>query len=112
MYSKIVPPFLLAEELIHMGQECGFDDKEEGELLEGLARWSLMDKLPLHWLFSGSELKWTACICIRHFIYHMLLCLSMSPSLEVCSPVEGLVFIGFCLVLHTNCRQLIKFYYE
>jgi hypothetical protein len=32
--SRAPPPFLLIEELIRMSQECGFDDKEEGELLE------------------------------------------------------------------------------
>jgi hypothetical protein len=39
--SRSLPPFLLAEELAHMGQECGFDDKEEGELLEAAARMEL-----------------------------------------------------------------------
>jgi hypothetical protein len=38
---KTVPPFLLAEELIRMGQECGFDDKEEGELLEAAGQMKL-----------------------------------------------------------------------
>jgi hypothetical protein len=33
-YSTSVPPHLLAYQLIQMGRECGFDEKEEGELLE------------------------------------------------------------------------------
>jgi hypothetical protein len=32
--SSSVPPPLIAEQLIRMGQECGFDEKEEGELIE------------------------------------------------------------------------------
>jgi hypothetical protein len=39
--SRAPSPFLLAEELARMGQECGFDDKEEGELLEAAARMEL-----------------------------------------------------------------------
>jgi hypothetical protein len=38
---KTVPPFLLVEELIRMGQECGFYDKEEGELLEATGQMKL-----------------------------------------------------------------------
>jgi hypothetical protein len=39
--SKITPPFLLAEEVVHMRKECGFDANEEGELLEAAARMEL-----------------------------------------------------------------------
>jgi hypothetical protein len=71
-----------------------------------------MDKLPLHWLFTGSELKWIACICISLFLYHMILCLNMFPALEVCSPVVVMIIIWFWSVLYNDCRQLIKFHYE
>lgn len=41
MESTPIPPQLLAEQLIRMGRECGFDDKEEEELLEAAAQENL-----------------------------------------------------------------------
>jgi hypothetical protein len=36
--ASSAPPPLLAEQLIQMGRECGFDEKEEGELLEAASQ--------------------------------------------------------------------------
>jgi hypothetical protein len=32
--SKSVPPLLTVDQLVRLGKDCGFSDKEEGELME------------------------------------------------------------------------------
>jgi hypothetical protein len=93
--SRALPPFLRAEELIRMGQECGFDE-EEGELLEAAGQMELDDKLLMHAFFSASQFKYSAFICIR--ISFFPTCIFFKSEFVAC--IRGSVSSSFAGCYH------------
>jgi hypothetical protein len=64
-----------------------------------LARWSLMDKLLLHVLYSGSELKGTASTCISLPFSCIVLGFSMLLALGTRFSAIALGHVISCVVL-------------
>jgi hypothetical protein len=71
-YSTSVPPHLLAYQLIQMGRECGFDEKEGGSFWKQLVRRTQMSRSPNQESVSRVGLASSACICIFFlFLLHL-----------------------------------------